>query len=441
MSNNYGVTVHVTVLVSHNLHEKTYVLLAGGRVMVSRKGVPRVVWERRRNGSVNGDQVDFIPFLSVSRSLGDFWSFCPRSGKFVVSPKPDVYVHALNPKVQKFIIIASDGLWNVMSPKEVVEFIWDYEHEQDEKLHQPRDVVKAIINEALSRWNNKHLLADNIAVLIAFLTEDDSSCSPSVANIVEEDAHSSASTPSTVSPTSAASPTPGLGSTDDGESSERHDSPTPPLTASPASPASPSKSPSPSTSSSPSPSTPPSSSSNQSQEQQLHSSGGTINSVHTTKSGSTSHYKETFPDGVTVECHTKIKLRHRKKHQHHGSRSKVKAHTNNNSDTTSSSPVACTSSYSLDPNGILKRSPLKRERSAEDASADTESLPKRSKLDLPDSGCDCSSDKMETEDSSPPTHIAAAAVDHDRASSSDHSSGVYSDDSESRNKPAENSKR
>lgn len=409
--------------------------------MVSRKGVPRVVWERRRNGSINGDQVDFIPFLSVSRSLGDFWSFCPRSGKFVVSPRPDVYVHALNPKVQKFIIIASDGLWNVMSPKEVVEFIWDYEHSQDEKLHQPKDVVKAIINEALTRWNHKHLLADNIAVLIAFLSEDGSSCSPSVANIVEEDAQSSVSTPSTASPASTASPTPSSGSTDNEESSERHDSPTPPPTASPASP---SKSPSPSTSSSsPSPSTLQSSSSNQSQEQQLHSPGGsTINSVRTTKSGSKSHYKETFPDGVTVECHTEIKLRHRKKHQHHGSRSKVKAHSSNNSDVSGNTPSTSTPSYSLDPNGILKRSPLKRERSGEDVSANMESLPKRSKLDLPDSGCDCSADKMETEDSSPPNHIVDASADHhDQASSSDHSSGVYSDDSESKNKPAENCKR
>ena len=103
----------------------------------------------------------------------------------MVSPKPDVhYVHALNPKVQKFIVIASDGLWTVMSPKDVVEFIWDYEHEQGEKLYQPRDVMKAIIDEALIRWNNNHLWADNVAVLIAFLSEDGSSCSPSVADIL-----------------------------------------------------------------------------------------------------------------------------------------------------------------------------------------------------------------------------------------------------------------
>ena len=80
-------------------------------------------------------EVDLIPFLSVSRSLGDFWSFNPRTKQFVVSPKPDVHVHPLNPDEQKFIVIATDGLWNVMSPKEVVEFIWDYEHDDQRCQH------------------------------------------------------------------------------------------------------------------------------------------------------------------------------------------------------------------------------------------------------------------------------------------------------------------
>ncbi len=141
----------------------------GGSVMISRQGVPRVVWRRPRKFGAEGT-FDSIPFLSVSRSLGDFWSFNPRTNHFTVSPKPDVYVHPLNPKVQRFIVIASDGLWNVMSPDEVVQFVWDYEHNRD-ACHQPRDVVRAIINDALRRWERKNLPADNIAVLIAFLTE------------------------------------------------------------------------------------------------------------------------------------------------------------------------------------------------------------------------------------------------------------------------------
>lgn len=145
----------------------------GGSVMTSRKGVPRVVWRRERKFSAGG-VYDFIPFLSVSRSLGDFWSFNPRTNQFTVSPKPDVHVHPLDPKEQQFVVIASDGLWNVMSPDEVVRFIWDYEHD-NQKCHQPRDVVKALINEALRKWAKRRLPADNIAVLIAFLSESEDS--------------------------------------------------------------------------------------------------------------------------------------------------------------------------------------------------------------------------------------------------------------------------
>ena len=72
--------------------------------------------------------------------------------------------------VWKFVLIASDGLWNVMTPNEVVSFIWKYEH--DMACHQEsKDVVRALINQALRRWKTKGLLADNVAVLIAFLSE------------------------------------------------------------------------------------------------------------------------------------------------------------------------------------------------------------------------------------------------------------------------------
>ena len=160
--------------------------------MLSRKGVPRVVWQRARkplNGedSLDGTPAlfDAMPFLNLARSLGDFWSFSPTTKEFAVSPCPDVHIHPLNLQVQKFVVVASDGLWNVMTPQQVVEFIWDYEND-DQTSHQPRDVVKAVINEALRRWKAKNLPADNIAVLIAFLSEcvvtvsDNSDNSPAV---------------------------------------------------------------------------------------------------------------------------------------------------------------------------------------------------------------------------------------------------------------------
>ena len=141
---------------------------------LSRKGVPRVVWERKKQ-SDDPDKpptIDFIPFLSVSRSLGDFWSWNEGTQQFVVSPQPDVHVHSLDPSRQRFLVLASDGLWNVMSPQDAIDFVWGYETRDDEPLHQTRDVVRALIDEALYRWKKKGMFADNISVVIAFLSQD-----------------------------------------------------------------------------------------------------------------------------------------------------------------------------------------------------------------------------------------------------------------------------
>ena len=129
------------------------------------------MWERSRSKPNGSTEINRIPFLSVARSLGDFWSFNPRTEKYAVSPNPDVSVMPLNISVQKFVVIASDGLWNVMSPNDVVSFIHDYQSQ--DTCHQPKDVVSALIREALHRWCSKGLQADNIAILIAFLSEED----------------------------------------------------------------------------------------------------------------------------------------------------------------------------------------------------------------------------------------------------------------------------
>ena len=250
-----------------------------GRVMVSRKGVPRVVWERQRRNSSPDDeqQVDLIPFLSVSRSLGDFWSLNPRTNQFVVSPTPDVNVYPLDPTNQKFVVVASDGLWNVMSPTDVVRLIWDYEHD-NQKCHQPRDVVRAVINECLRRWKAKNLLADNIAVLIAFLSEEDN-CQPSLSSLSSSSApmmKGEVTTNGEVSVNGGAhvtttSPNP---SPETGSASEPRDNPGSPSSI---------------------------------------NTSTAIRHVSTTMSGSTLYYKETLPEGVTIEYETKIKLRHRRK--------------------------------------------------------------------------------------------------------------------------------
>ena len=156
----------------HKPDDPTEVERLGGQVQV-KKGVPR----ERNKPSDDPDKpptIDFIPYLNVSRSLGNFWSWNDRTNQFVVSPHLDVGVHPLDPAHQRFLVLASDGLWDMMTPQEVVDFVWEYETEGKEQ-HCQNDLARALINEALCCWRRKGMLADNISVVITFLSKGDTS--------------------------------------------------------------------------------------------------------------------------------------------------------------------------------------------------------------------------------------------------------------------------
>ncbi|ELU09343.1 hypothetical protein CAPTEDRAFT_89262 [Capitella teleta] len=95
----------------------------GGKVL-AKSGVHRVVWRRPRpshKGPVRrSTPIDDIPFLAVARALGDLWSYNPDQDVFVVSPDPDTAVYDLDLVRHRSIILASDGLWNMVRPLEAI---------------------------------------------------------------------------------------------------------------------------------------------------------------------------------------------------------------------------------------------------------------------------------------------------------------------------------
>ncbi|KAI6221369.1 PPM-type phosphatase domain-containing protein [Aphelenchoides fujianensis] len=84
--------------------ERTRILKAGGTVM---------------NQRVNGS-------LTVSRALGDY-AFKSMPGLAPsdqpVSPEPDVYILDRNPKEDQFLVLATDGIYNVISNKDLCHLI------------------------------------------------------------------------------------------------------------------------------------------------------------------------------------------------------------------------------------------------------------------------------------------------------------------------------
>ncbi|KAJ3591166.1 hypothetical protein NHX12_009113 [Muraenolepis orangiensis] len=143
----------------------------GGSV-IKKSGVNRVVWKRPRlshNGPVRRSTViDQIPFLAVARALGDLWSYDFYSGEFVVSPEPDTCVVTLDPKKHRYIILGSDGLWNMVPPQDAISMCQD----NDEAM-APCGVSSArqLVSHALLRWRQRMLRADNTSAIVIALQE------------------------------------------------------------------------------------------------------------------------------------------------------------------------------------------------------------------------------------------------------------------------------
>ncbi|KAH6932030.1 hypothetical protein HPB50_002582 [Hyalomma asiaticum] len=165
-----------------NPREKERIHSVGGLVM-NKSGVDRVVWNRpcvgHRGPVRRSTHFDKIPFLAVARSLGDLWSYNYTAGKFVVSPEPDVSVVKLDTRRDRCIVMASDGLWNMVDITEAVRYVQqaerDNEHafleaaqagSQDYQVYNPS---KMLVDEALYRWGRVKTRADNTSVVTVML--------------------------------------------------------------------------------------------------------------------------------------------------------------------------------------------------------------------------------------------------------------------------------
>lgn len=109
-----------------NANEMSRIEQCGGKV-VTKSGVPRVVWNRPRIGHKGpvrrSTPIDEIPFLAVARSLGDLWSYNSALDEFVVSPDPDTCCIPIDTETFRCLIFGTDGLWNMISPSTAVSIV------------------------------------------------------------------------------------------------------------------------------------------------------------------------------------------------------------------------------------------------------------------------------------------------------------------------------
>jgi len=93
----------------------------------------------------------------MSRSLGD--AVAHTAG---VISEPEFTERELDPKTDKFIIVASDGLWEFVTNEEAVEMACKFPPSKG-----PKHSVDHLIREANARWMREEQVIDDTTVIIA----------------------------------------------------------------------------------------------------------------------------------------------------------------------------------------------------------------------------------------------------------------------------------
>jgi len=111
-------------------------------------------------GKIIFDGFDYrIDDLSVSRAFGDLTS------QPYVAPIPDIFNVRLK-KEDKFIVLACDGLWDIMSNQDVVNFILInfYDLKTGKRLDGRINIAKQLAEYAVKKGST-----DNISIILVFL--------------------------------------------------------------------------------------------------------------------------------------------------------------------------------------------------------------------------------------------------------------------------------
>uniref|UniRef100_A0A6S8ZMK7 PPM-type phosphatase domain-containing protein n=5 Tax=Ditylum brightwellii TaxID=49249 RepID=A0A6S8ZMK7_9STRA len=130
--------------------EQERILAAGGRVFAVEyddgiDGPPRV-WLGHMD----------VPGLAMSRSLGD--AVAHTAG---VISDPEFTERELDPSSDKFIVVATDGLWEFVNNDETVDMT--------AKMKGPAEAVDYLVKEANARWMHEEQVIDDTTIVVANL--------------------------------------------------------------------------------------------------------------------------------------------------------------------------------------------------------------------------------------------------------------------------------
>lgn len=133
--------------------ESDRIIRSNGEIRKDKEGGPDRVWQKGED----------YPGIAMSRSLGDL-----VAKNLGVCFEPEVSEREINNN-DMYIVLASDGLWDMLSNEEVMEIVNKYYWNNN-----PEEAVKELIEEASRRYEDENIARDDITVIIYFFNKEES---------------------------------------------------------------------------------------------------------------------------------------------------------------------------------------------------------------------------------------------------------------------------
>ena len=146
---------HVDITKDHkpdDQSEKLRIIQCGGRVEPHKDENgeyigPSRVWLKEQD----------LPGLAMSRSFGD-----QLAASVGTTCEPEIFEYNFEPE-DKFLIVASDGIWEFISSSNAVDIIKDYYENND-----PKGCCEFLLKESSNRWIKEEKVIDDISMIILF---------------------------------------------------------------------------------------------------------------------------------------------------------------------------------------------------------------------------------------------------------------------------------
>ncbi|GAW83856.1 protein phosphatase 2C domain containing protein [Plasmodium gonderi] len=123
-----------------DLQEERLRILKCGGIIANINGINRII--TKHNVKDNKSREKTFLALSTSRSFGDISYKIPRK---IVLSKPFISIYTIDFDLDSFLVLATDGILNVLTNKEIIDIVWNNIH------RKPEEAAEEVVKEATKR--------------------------------------------------------------------------------------------------------------------------------------------------------------------------------------------------------------------------------------------------------------------------------------------------